>query len=400
MTTFARLSRPVQDQLRPLPKAAAWLYTRLLERYPAGQIQLVCLDELADELGYHVRTMRRKLRELIDHQLVDLVHQYSANVFKLIAHDDRTLSLSLGQSQPQNIGVPGSKDPVSGSKDPTDGTKRSTLGASTPHSLVTKNRERSRDNRDTQPSHPVKEIKPKDNLSKLLSPEAQAVSESASDHLRQAIRETLKQPLNKNILVVLLKYPESRSRDALDSLREVIPSGKVKNPAGWLINAIRKGFKPKHPASPKSAAPKPQAPDGFQVWFELAFKAGVAVASGRQNGELMIYGSDSAEPFEQAQQTWPIEKLQAIVQRPAPAPLAALLQSPIERSVPSPSPQSLQDKQQRKNALARLQAKWKWGTEEAREDAIAEAKLWGLNVTEAGISSERHNTTDQTAGHI
>ena len=397
MTTFARLSRSVQERLRKLTPCALRLYACLLERYPAGRVQEVFLNELAEELSYHVRTLRRTLKLLMDNQLVEVMRRYSADVYRLVAHDDRTLppedNRSMGRSDPPFCCGSGSNAPAFGASDPADAIKRSLSEGSKPDSAVTINREKIRDNRDTHANRstdPVQKDRPKSNR---IDPELQAnpaVAVPVSINFQQELQNTLQQPLNPNILAVLREYPESRSRDALDALREAMASGNVRKPVGFFITAIRKGYKPKaarrsHPSKLRSSKfARPPVPDEFNRWFELALKARVAIASGHNDrGELMIYGVDSAESYEQVCQTWPLERLQGLLDGSEEVVTAPAVRLELPEPVLPVEEEIVDAEKQRCNALARLQAKF--GILPLRQEAIAEAERWGFKVTPEGI---------------
>lgn len=440
MSQFARMSLSLIRNLKALPPCARELHQYLLVHYPAGRVQEVILEPYAELCGCSLKYVRSCLKLLIKSGLVDLVRRYSASAFKLVAHDDRTFDFATGKKFVQESDKSLQKGNFCRQKE-----------ASKADSVVTKNREILRDNKDKPTHHPVQRARAGQEGALVVSkaPEGKAVSKHSNPEppnpeplspeplnpgFRQELEATLQQPLNKNILAVLLRYSQSRARDALDSLQEAIANGTVKSPAGFFVTALRKGFTPNHntpnhntntpnhhhrsqpAASPPSPPepPKPELPDGFRVWFELAFKAGVALGSEQKpDGDIIIYGPDRAEPFEQAQQTWPTRKLQellAISPRPSVAPQR--LESPQQSSErperaperpqrpqlppespkknrplshPIPSEAAIACPERRSSALARLQAKWQGLLPGSRELAIAEAKLWDFEVTEAGI---------------
>ena len=238
MSQFARMSHPLIQKLQELPPCARLLHEYLLASRPAGRPQEVFLEEFAELCDCGIKYLRRCLKLLIEQELVDLVRRYSASVFRLVAHDERTFDFATGKKSVQND-----------NESFQDGHFCVQKEESKPDSIVTNNREIFRDNRDTHQLHPVEGSEPKRDLVASEVSEGKAVPEPLTSSVHAELREVLQQPLNKNILAVLLDYPDMRARDALDALREAIAKGNVKNPSGWFVQAIRKGYKPNHSRS-------------------------------------------------------------------------------------------------------------------------------------------------------
>ncbi len=400
MTTFARLTLPFIEELRTLPPCCRLLYEWLLERYPAGRTQEVFLEEFADRLKYNVRHVRRSLKKLIDHRLVEPIHRYSADVFKLIVHDDRTLSLQGNSEASSESSVLAENSAKSVEKDPVSSIKKSTSSASNADSFVTSNKEEFRDYKDTHPLHPVlneprsRSVGPKDPVLGTNSHTSPSSISSKDASILEEIQTTLQKPLNKNILAVIAEYPITRALDALDAFREAIARGHhIRNPLGWFRTAIEKGYKPQTvsvseveqslPVSSDTShvsTSSSSIPEGFNEWFDLAKQAGVALASGDRNGELYIYGSNTAEPYEQMCQTWPLAKLRELLTK-STLPLPAL--PVMQPNCPVPTQEEKENPIMRAIALARLQGKYAY--EGTRRDAIAQAKFWEFMVTPTGI---------------
>ena len=269
--------------------------------------------------------------------------------------------------------------------------------------VVAKDRDFVQDNRNTQPTHPVEVEKPQPPKPVVVSNKQVAVSDVSSEEqtdpvipkpiskaLQQELQTVLQEPLNKNLMAVVQAFPEARVRDALEALKEAMLSQGIRNPTGWLISAIRGGYKPNAARRSSQGAKRPKArkrgvPDGFNEWFELARKTGVVIASEYSDeGELMIYGPESKEPYEQVRQAWPLEKLRERLENPpVPTPMQAeQLGSPGNAGLPPGhvllAVEETDPKQQKQNALARLRAKINLPA--LRESAIAEAERWGFVI--------------------
>lgn len=87
---------------------------------------------------------------------------------------------------------------------------------------------------------------------------------------------------NSTIDSLLETYPQSTIDNALASLTEAIAKGNLANPSGFLVRAIKNGWKP-NPQHQKAIELAE-----FNEWFPKAKRAGIAIAStGTESGILV-----------------------------------------------------------------------------------------------------------------
>ncbi|PSB00413.1 hypothetical protein [Merismopedia glauca] len=88
--------------------------------------------------------------------------------------------------------------------------------------------------------------------------------------------------LNSTIENLLEIYPESTIDNALASLKEAIAKGNLANPSGFLVRAIKNGWKP-NPQHQKAVELAE-----FNEWFPKAKRAGVAIASMATESGILV----------------------------------------------------------------------------------------------------------------
>jgi len=156
----------------------------------------------------------------------------------------------------------------------------------------------------------------------ILKTEKNQVNESGAiaigeDLSSRAERETIFQeiseviapaPLNPQSRAVVLAHSLERVTAALAVVKENKKKGQVKNPAGMVVRAIQQGWTPT-PTTPESATPPT-----FGDWFDLAQKAGKAVASTLIDGIFSILTPDDRwVAFSEMVATYSISELRELV---------------------------------------------------------------------------------------
>jgi hypothetical protein len=91
---------------------------------------------------------------------------------------------------------------------------------------------------------------------------------------------------NSTIDSLLETYPESTIDNALAALKEAVAKGNLANPSGFLVRAIKNGWKqnPQHQKAVELAE--------FNEWFPKAKQAGIAVASMATESGILICTPD------------------------------------------------------------------------------------------------------------
>jgi hypothetical protein len=115
--------------------------------------------------------------------------------------------------------------------------------------------------------------------------------------------------LNSTLIRKIQSTTEDVLQDAIAALRERHLAGKVENPAGYLVDAIRQGWKPNQKGSEKAER------DAFKQWFDLAYSLNIVKASEKKSdGVQYVYTSDGEwVPFSEISAEHPLESLREIV---------------------------------------------------------------------------------------
>jgi hypothetical protein len=278
---FTRATNEYEIEILKLPPCARLLQGWLLRRKRPGQAQEFELQEFAEwtfsgrPRPYSIRHIKRALAKLIEVGLVVVLKKYSGKAFKLIADYPKS-----------------DKNVTESDKNVRFKTKMSKTETLNPSGFVGLYRE-NRDTADRPSTHPA--VMDNENLKnqekeqeKVLSTQglensdlnedlqnlvidAEIDSLSASGEQREIlnqIREAIAPlPLNPQLKAVVLQAASTIVLDAIVVLKERKQSGEVKNPAGFLVDAIRGEWKPTQ--SPSSALAE------FNNWFSKARDAGL-----------------------------------------------------------------------------------------------------------------------------
>jgi hypothetical protein len=91
---------------------------------------------------------------------------------------------------------------------------------------------------------------------------------------------------NSTIDGLLETYPQSTIDHALAALKEAVAKGNVTNPSGFVVRAIKNGWKP-NPNHQKDVELAE-----FNEWFPKAKEAGIAVASMATESGILVCTPD------------------------------------------------------------------------------------------------------------
>jgi hypothetical protein len=216
---------------RTLPPAAKTLWSWLRRQAPSGKVMEFDLTDFVQKFNYSLKWGRRALDCLIDNGLVKIVRKFHGYGFRVIVYQ-------IGELRN------GKKTSSESEETSNDWNKTSQILPSNPHSFVN-NKKESIDNKlktQTLPTHHPVLI---DNEVAETPYQHTQISQDSEqqDLLRQA--ENLGIHLNNNLIALALNHSVEVVRNAIAALREQLSAGKkVANPAGYLTNAIRRGWKP------------------------------------------------------------------------------------------------------------------------------------------------------------
>jgi hypothetical protein len=279
---FARVTQAHDILALQLTPCASRLYRWLLRRNPAGRHQELELNEFVSwtsrgrKRSYSIRHIQRSLLELIEIGLVEVVKKYTGQIYKLIAN----------HPQPE-------ENVVEPDKNVQVATEMSKIGASNPYSSVPPSRENI-ETTDIPSTHPAvvnnknlnrqkfkdqgnvldMKVSGRSDINGTLTSSAQD-SKTDNSSATGEQREILNQvgaaiapiPLNPQIRAVVLNAALTTVQDAIALVKERKEGGRVKNPAGLLVDAIRGCWKPSQGNSTVMAE--------FNEWYREAYAAGV-----------------------------------------------------------------------------------------------------------------------------
>lgn len=368
---FARITEHHDAIALTLTPCAGLLYRWLLRQRPAGQQQEVEISEFATWTGtersrpYCLKHIKNALRELTEAGLVDIVRQYTSKIFKLIAwHPDRQKSSQAKQFTSQ-IGKPISQKQASNTDNPVASyreTQRTTDNPPTNPANVKSCEQKEIDNNSGQAFTSPQEISPNftvefkppalSSLKTTAKPKAEdlqfqphavdptpqsstAVSsdssstepDTADPSNQRGIFEAVEAAgiiLNPRLTSIVQQASLQAVQAALMLLRSRQQQGKVKNPAGFLVEAIRRGWKlpavnhaaPTAIAQSNHSQTQRSVPSGFNEWYALAYRFGIVRGSTQVNGELHVYTDlEQWQPWREMKTLFSTQKLQEMLER-------------------------------------------------------------------------------------
>ena len=368
---FARITEHHDAIALTLTPCAGLLYRWLLRQRPAGQQQEVEIAEFAAWTGtersrpYCLKHIKNALSELIEAGLVEIVRQYTSKIFKLIAwHPDRQKSSQAKQFTSQN-GKPISQKQTSNTDNSVASyreTQRTTNNPPT-HPANVKSYEQGKVDRSsglasvalqeislgftTELNPPTSsslkatarpEVEVLQNEAETVAPTPQSSTEISSNSSdtepitadpsnQQKTLEAIEATgivLNPRLTSIVQKASRQVVQAALMLLQSRQQQGKVKNPAGFLVEAIRRGWKlPAANHDNRTAAtqlnnaqPQRSVPPGFNEWYALAYRFGIVRGSTQLNGELHVYTDlEQWQPWREMKTLFSTQRLQEMVDR-------------------------------------------------------------------------------------
>jgi hypothetical protein len=105
-------------------------------------------------------------------------------------------------------------------------------------------------------------------------------------------------PMNPQIKKAVLAASLEAVQDAIAVVQQRKEAGRVKNPAGLFVKAVKEQWKPSGSKEVHDSFPK--LPEDFNEWFELARKKGLVIASSVMDGVLCVCTrNEQWEPYEE-----------------------------------------------------------------------------------------------------
>jgi hypothetical protein len=388
---FSRISSDLLKFRQNLTPCAKQLHEWVLEQGRAGQPQEIYLLEFAESTSnrsrgaYSIYQIRRALKQLLDTPLLNLVYRYSGKVYKLIAHDSRTLSTS-----------PLSPDKA---KTLTNREKTINLPPSNPDSAVPDLLKKPDQTNGPHP-HPV--FNEQGRLGTSDPPPVEdagtgsGLSHGITPQTLQTIETTLNGPISPQLKNLLFTCTADRIRNALSALQEQLTKGTaIRNPTGWFINALRRGYTanqakrnarqarqtaqtPQTTLQEPSAPQKPVIPPDLSAWLNLARQLHIAQASEIIDGQLMIHTPTGPIAWSEISQIWSLDRLRGLITAKF---TPALPVQPVALPIVGAN-FDYNDPDLRSSALGRLQMKFKNAV--TRDAAIAECDRWGFEIGRDG----------------
>lgn len=335
-SVFARYTAEHTLISMSVPPSAQYLFQWLLQQKPAGREQEIDLEAYQAFTGkgrarpYSFKIVRSALDTLIEVGLVSLVRQYNARFWKVIAYHPGQKELDPVATKTSQVGTILRQKTTSNAdctvpsyreyRETTNtGNEKNITDCQEPPTHPVLKKEIDKGNTGIQPLHTVaapikenqetREIKAQDPPhtppdKPKLKPQNTSDSEVQTDSWcaalpaeieAQIIKLIAPAPLNQNLRKQVLVTQAEVIGDAIAAIQQQIAAGKVKNPIGSLISALKNKWKPNPTPTPIT----PLIPDDFNEWFELAQRANLVLASSMRDGVLHICTrTQDWEPYE------------------------------------------------------------------------------------------------------
>lgn len=144
---------------------------------------------------------------------------------------------------------------------------------------------------------------PKDD-SKVTSIEKKRPKKTGGNDNIKSQLDALKIKMNATLSKLIEQVPEETVIKAIDTLKEALSTTKVRNPAGFLAEAIRNTWIPNEGYKEKAGL------DIFNEWFSLARSKRLVIASTKIEGVQHVCTPDGEWiPFEEMVAQYPLESL-------------------------------------------------------------------------------------------
>ena len=294
MTAFARITEQHDRLALELTPCAGHLYRWLLRAVPAGKPQEVMLDEFQVWAGYSLKWVKTAFGQLVEYGLVEVVRRYSGQIYKLIAWH------------------PGQKTSPDTQETSRDQQETSAKSPSNPHSAVPSNREFQSKQTEEPTHHPVAE-----NQGESRAQQSETQDPAYQELITEAEQTGVR--LNPHLIKVIVSATTTAVTDAIAALKERMQRGRIKNPAGFLRQAIEHQWQPNsrqdtQTVGSSSNEKQRSAPAGFNEWYELASTLGLVRAATMQDGVQYVYTNlDKHEVWEDFIRLFPLDELKALV---------------------------------------------------------------------------------------
>lgn len=291
---FARITAQHDALAFGITPCARLLYRFLLRTRPAGNAIEFWVKDFNEFVTPHrkrpfcKRWIKAAIAQLENIGLVKVITRYSHRCLKLIAyHPGQYDDLENPDLPPPEV----QESFLIVNKNSTLGNKNSTKTTSNPHSAVPTYRDNLENNKPVVVENFVfSEVKNAkegnqdlDHL-EITCNQPEVIQAAPVDPVSQgeenysaAPPKTLEPQKNQDLvdkaedlgvrltpyLIRLIVHSSAEVvKNALDALLESRREGKVKNPCGYLVQAIKQGWQPKQPKNPSESFP-----DGFLVWY-------------------------------------------------------------------------------------------------------------------------------------
>lgn len=130
----------------------------------------------------------------------------------------------------------------------------------------------------------------------------------AIDNQLQVLLNELSVKINSTLSKLILVAPEETVQKAINSLKEARISYEVRNPCGFLVEAIKNNWIPGERYEHKVEM------NAFNEWFPIAKSLRLVIASTQENGVLYVITQEQQLiPFDVIVSDYPLKKLQEMV---------------------------------------------------------------------------------------
>ena len=308
---FARVTHSHDALALQLTPCAGQLYRWLLRRKPAGRTQELELKEFSEWTGaarkrpYSIRHIQRSLLELDKVGLVEIVREYSSQIFKLIANHPQSDKNVADRDENVQTGMEMSKTEASNPCSSVPSYRESietTDGPSSHPAAVNDQRSNTQEVEDQEKFLDVEVPKGLDLNARLTNStqDPKKDNSSATNDQRQILNQVEAAiapiPLNPQIRAVVLSAALTTVQDAIALVKERKQRGRVKNPAGLLVDAIRGHWKPDQSADSVMTE--------FNEWYREAYAAGLIEYCTSSDSQVTGLPSGSIGVLRRGSQVW------------------------------------------------------------------------------------------------
>lgn len=276
--------------------------------------------KMAECLGCSKSTIQRSLDELCDKRLLSCqIRSGETSIYTLTDPSEWKVKLNEPHlAQPRQTAIPPSASLLPHPSQPCYPTPSS---RATQRNKSKKQLKETTTNKDVVVSFEKKDPESELTGKQINTPVEQHESgmdetdnslDSERDHLFRRAENLISENLTPSLKQEIKKHSFARVEAALEALEEGLEAGKVHNPPGFLVRALKGGWTP---SAKGQGEIETRGLKEFKEWFPHARSAGIVAGSQRQGDEIVCYTRDDKWiPWRELIAEHPAEALKQVVE--------------------------------------------------------------------------------------